>query len=294
MRTGRGSRTAEYMAFFRALETARPTGTRLFEDRLAAHFLSPSRAIVAHAAALPLLNGLICRYIDVRWPGARTSAVARTRFIDESIHRCLDGCPKQFVILGAGFDTRAFRLPALDNLPVYVVDHPDTLRVAMPVLERVRADVHPRLRFVPIDFNHVQLDAAMRAAGFVRSTPAVFLWEGVTNYLTADAVDETLRWCAQSAEGSWLVFTYVDRAVLDEPHRFSGTERLMDTLAKAGERWTFGFDPAAVPGYLAERGLTLETDVGANQYRQWCYGASAQHMSGYEFYRVAVVRVPPR
>ena len=82
---GRSSRTAQYMALFRALEDARPRGRRLFEDPVAASFLEPSLLRVARAGRLPLLRTGVPWFIDTRWPGARTSAVARTRFIDDVV-----------------------------------------------------------------------------------------------------------------------------------------------------------------------------------------------------------------
>ena len=79
--------------------------------------------------------------------------------------------------------------------------------------------------------------------------------------------------------------------MIDDPASFPGTERLRTTLATAGERWTFGLDPGEVPAFLAARGLVLERDVGAAEYRQLCWGPAAARMVGYEFYRIAVARV---
>jgi hypothetical protein len=83
----------------------------------------------------------------------------------------------------------------------------------------------------------------------------------------------------------------VDRAVLDDPAAFAGTDRLFATLAASGERWTFGLDPARLAGYLAQRGLRLDEDLGAGAYRAQCFGPAAAAMRGYEFYRVASARV---
>jgi len=91
MKKGHASRTAEYMASFRALESSRPVGRRLFEDPLARRFLGPQLAAVARLATVPPLGSLITQFIDRRWPVARSSAVARTRFIDDAVTSCLDG-----------------------------------------------------------------------------------------------------------------------------------------------------------------------------------------------------------
>ena len=90
MQAGRASRTAEFMGLFRALESVRrPAAARLFDDPFAAPLLRGPLRAVATTARLPLIREGVCRFIDRRWPGARTSAVARTRLIDEAVAAAL-------------------------------------------------------------------------------------------------------------------------------------------------------------------------------------------------------------
>jgi methyltransferase (TIGR00027 family) len=292
MREGRASRTAEYNALFRALESSLPAGRRRLEDPLARSFLGWPLALVARIGAVPGLRDLVPRYIDHRWPGVRSSVVARTRLIDETIACSLDGKVEQLVILGVGFDTRAYRLPALRGMLAFEVDHPDTLRIRRTKLERALSAAPARVRFVAVDFQRDDLGSAMAAAGYRESARTFLLWEGCTNYLTEPAVDATLRWCARAAPGSRLLFTYVHRDILTSPAAFAGTQQLFASLERAGERFTFGIDPGELRGFLAERGLALESDVGAAEYRRRCYGDAARRMRGHEFYRVALARVP--
>ena len=297
MKKGHASRTAEYMALFRALESSLPAERRLFEDPLARAFLSPSLALVARLSRLPGFQELVPRLIDYRWPGARSSAVARTRFIDDAVGAALEEQIEQFVVLGAGFDSRAYRLPVLQQTTVFEVDHPDTLRQKRSAVERALAVLPEHVRFVPTDFNQGDLEQAMAAAsggGYRQSARTFFLWEGVTHYLTEAAVDATLRWCSRAAPGSKLLFTYVERAVLEDPQSFFGTEKLFATLAAAGEKWTWGIEPSVLPQFLAQRGLCLEQDVGAEEYRRLYWKERARRMRGYEFYRIAVARVTQR
>src|SRR5207245_3965559 len=97
------------------------------------------------------------------------------------------------------------------------------------------------------------------------------------------AVSDTLRWCARAASCE-VVFTYVDRRVLESPAAFEGTEKLFATLSAASERWTFGLDPLHLREFLAERGLALDIDLGAREYRALCYGSTADAMRGSESY----------
>lgn len=110
MREGRASRTAEQNALFRTLESDLPTSRRLFDDPSARDFLTWPLSFVARLAVVPGLRDMVPWLIDNRWPGVRSSVVARTRLIDDVIATSLGGID-QLVILGAGFDSRAYRLP---------------------------------------------------------------------------------------------------------------------------------------------------------------------------------------
>ena len=290
MRKGHASRTAEFMALFRALESSLPEATRLFDDPFARSFLTWPLSLAGGLAVVPGLGRVLAGIIDSRVPGTRSSGVARTKLIDDAITASLGEHTEQLVILGAGYDSRAYRLPGLRALRVFEVDHPDTLAAKREVLERgsVQRD---HVRFVPTDFNQRQLESDMAAAGYNEAARTLFLWEGVTNYLTEAAVDTTLRWCARAAPGSRLLFSYVHRDVLTRPDAFIGTEQLFASLAKFGEKWTFGIEPSTLPKFLAERGLALESDLGASEYRERYWGDAGRAMRGYEFYRIAVARV---
>ncbi|MBI5505927.1 MAG: SAM-dependent methyltransferase [Deltaproteobacteria bacterium] len=282
----RASRTAQFMALFRALESCRPATQRLFCDPYATLFLPPSLRLAVWVASLPLVGALVPWFIDRRWPGARSSGAARTRLIDDEVGAALRRGIAQVVLLGAGFDARAHRLPGIERARVFEVDRSATMGAKLAALrsrmERLPDHVVP----VEVDFERNDLQQALAAAGFRREVPAMVVWEGVTNYLTAEAVDATLRAIAElTARGSRLLFTYVHRGVLDGSTSFDQTRRLSATLRRVGEPWRFGLDPAEVGAYLAARGFELLADQGAREYRARYFGEPGQ---GYEFYRAAL------
>jgi methyltransferase (TIGR00027 family) len=250
-----GSKTAVHVALFRALESARSRDDRLFCDSYARLFLPRAYRAAARAARFRPVGRRLEQYIDARWGGPRGSAVVRTRLIDDWVSDAVSRGARQLLVLGAGFDSRAYRLPSLASVDVFEVDHPATQATKQRVLAgRGRDDV----RFVPVDFLRDDLDDALTAAGFSAAVPTVVVWEGVTNYLTADAVDATLR-CLRAVlpAGSEVVFTYVDRAVLDG----GVADAWRGAVTAVGEPWTFGFNPAELAGYLLERGLRLVDDL---------------------------------
>jgi methyltransferase (TIGR00027 family) len=273
------------MALFRALESHRRGG--LFADRYAVRFLPGGLRAAALAARVPPAREGICRYVDRRWPGARTSAVARTRAIDDLLAEAIDEGAAQAVFLGAGYDTRALRLPALDGLPVFELDQPSLIEAKTAAVGPTPAN----LRRVAIDFTTDPLVETLERSGYDRAAPGCFVWEGVTNYLTAEAADATFRAVASTAPGTRLIFTYVHRGAVDGSVDFEAAGRLRGQVEGVGEPWTFGLLPEELESYLAERGLALLSDEGADDYRRRLLGRSPRVLRGYAFYRLAVASV---
>lgn len=275
------------MALFRALESTRPKNRRLFHDPFAATFLSAALRFVVSCSATPVAGAALRRIIDVLGPGARSSGVARTRLIDDWVCAAVENGSQQLVVLGAGFDSRAWRLPILAAVPVFEVDRAATL--AEKHRRALSGPAKPSVvTAVVVDFDRDVLPDALAKAGFDRSRPTVVIWEGVTNYLTARAVHSVLAWVGNLAAGSKLIFTYIDRSALDDPTRFEGAQKVLDRVARAGEPWTFGILPEELPSLLQSHGLLLDEDLGADDYRARYFGAEASKMRGYRFYRAAL------
>ena len=287
----RSSFTAETVALQRAFESARPAQDRLFCDPYAVAFLRPGLRVLAAAARTRLLRrAAVGLYDAVAGPGPRASAVARTRFIDEEVTAAVEP-GGQCVLLGAGFDARPHRLPGLAGCRVFEVDHPATQAVKRAVLSRLGVP-GGHVRYVPVDFEVDDLAQALGDAGFDRTSPAVFVWEGVTNYLTAAAVDTTLAVVRELAgPGSRLVLTYVDRRALAEPSPFPEARRWVHGVAKAGEPWTFGLLPDEAGSFFGGRGFRIRADVSSYDAGHVWFAERGRRENGSRLYRIAVVEV---
>jgi methyltransferase (TIGR00027 family) len=290
MQPGRFSRTAEFMALFRALESEQPAEKALFRDPFAAGFISPLLRRLVRWSGTPIGGWLLRTFIDRRWPGARTSGVARTRLIDDWVTEGVANDCRQIVVLGAGFDSRAWRLPGLSFLSVFEVDHPATAAEKSTRIAALGADLS-RVVSVPVDFDRDRLSDHLAASGFDERKVTIVIWEGVTNYLTEKAVFSVFAWMGTLASGSRLAFTYIDRGVLTDPTRFEGAANILLAVSSAGEPWTFGLVPQSLPRCLAPFGLRVVEDLGADDYRARYFGKMARRMRGYAFYRAALVVV---
>ena len=290
MKAHTASRTAQYMALFRAIETPRPKSKRLFADPYAIKFLDRQLQLVVRIASIPVIGNFIPKLIHNRGVGAISSGIARTKYIDDLLEITIKEGSKQLIILGAGFDTRSIRLEFLQQIRTIEIDHPDTSNFKQKIFANSIGNLSGNISFQQADFNKQTLDEIADNAKVDYTLPTTIIWEGVTNYLTQEAIDRTFEFTKRFTSPFYIIFTYIDKEVLDNPQQFRGTTKLFANLKNNEEQWTFGFTPRELPTYLDQFGLNLVEDLNATSYRLR-YMPDRQSISeGYEFYRVAVAR----
>jgi len=219
----------------------------------------------------------------------------RTRYIDDTLGEALGRGVEQVVILGAGFDSRPYRIPGIAQARVFEVDHPVTQARKNAVITRRLGTLPAHVTLVPVDFAAFDLATVMAEAGYRNDARTFFICEGVTHYLSSEAVDALFRYVSESAaRGSRLVFTYLHRGMLDGSQTFAGADTTLATVRRVGEPYTFGFDPVELPDYLATRGLALIEDVGPAAYRaRYLHPRGRSHEPLAEFQRAALVEIRP-
>ena len=264
MRDDAPSRTAQWVAAARGMGRLLPESVRLADDPYGLAFASPSIARIvdrtrdtrpARAEAIAHVPGLSLwiAYMQVR-----------TRLLDDAVRSFVARGGHQLVLLGAGYDCRALRLPELAGARVLEVDHPATQPHKRDVLDRLPAT--SPASYLAWDFETQPMDdlpAALAAAGHDPAAPTLTIWEGVTMYLTEPAIDASLRAIASwSAAGSELAMTYMTRARL---HSSLAMRAVRAVVQRLGEPFRFGWDPDQLPAYLATRGFTLVSDVSTTE-----------------------------
>ncbi|MGV9341838.1 class I SAM-dependent methyltransferase [Streptomyces sp. NPDC003688] len=183
--------------------------------------------------------------------------VPRTVAIDDALHARVTG---RLVVLGAGLDTRAWRLTELAETDVWEVDHPASQQDKRARLAEAAPEATARsVRFTPVDFATDDLGAALDAAGHDPALPTVWLWEGVVPYLTRDQVRATLSaLAARTAPGSTLVLNYQSPSVKAAAGRLLA--RLLGSAVTAGEPWRSLWRPRRMASLLAEYGFHVTSD----------------------------------
>lgn len=257
MRDDAPSRTAAFVAAARQLGQLLPEHARLVDDPYGAAFASPTMA--------QLLDREMTRMRPLASvPGLRSWILymqVRTRVIDDALREFVAAGGRQVVLLGAGYDCRALRLPELAGANVYEVDHPATQSRKRKILDRIGAE--SPANYVTWDFETrpmEDLPDELGGAGLDRADPVFTIWEGVTMYLTEAAIDASLRAIREwSCSGSQLAMTYFAKSRITEPSLI--TRAMQAVVASIGEPWKFGWDANQLPDYLAERGFELVRDV---------------------------------
>jgi len=250
----KASNTAGYTCFSRACATREKDERFRGPDDMAEIFLPLFAKGILN---VPSLRRFFLKRIAP--PGIYEYVLARTKLLDEIFLDALKDSVSQIVLLGAGMDTRALRFSSRNNgTKIFELDIPTTQRPKIKILNRKGVALPEELVFVPIDFNKQSLSEVLSAAGYQGDQRSLFLWEGVTMYLSSEAVDSTLAFIRDSgAEGSTVVFDYITASVLRRENRYYGEKEIFERVSRAGEGWTFGIEEGAIEEFLSERGFRL-------------------------------------
>ena len=255
--------------------------------RRAAHQLFDYPLVLNDPIALPILSAEsqgIVRAEERKSRGRAASAfrafiVGRSRVAEDELAAAVARGASQYVVLGAGLDTFAYRNPyAAERLRVFEVDHPSTQAWKRKRLAAAQITVPASLSFAPVDFEKERLADGLAAVGFDRAKVTCFSWLGVTPYLTPAAMRSTLEFIAACARGSSVTFDYARprssmgffaRLMFDEMAR---------RVARAGEPFQLFFEPEELAGELRTIGFTMLDDLGSDVLDARYFANRADHL----------------
>ena len=249
------------MAFLRAVEAQKPPAERICDDPYARAFI-PDFAFTM--SKLVIDSGLYERMA----PGATTFVSLRERYIDDFLKAGLAEGLDQVVILGAGYDMRAHRIPGIEQTHVFEVDQPATQADKLKHLKKIVDPLPAYLSFVSVDFDTEPLGERLAGSGYREEGRTLFIWQGVTYFLTAAGVDQTLEFIAgHSGPGSSLIFDYFDNETLHDPGR-SDVKALRRASRLSGEEYMFGVDKGQIEPFLTQRGFRDVRNVTLGELKE--------------------------
>ncbi|MEQ8692325.1 MAG: class I SAM-dependent methyltransferase [Pseudomonadales bacterium] len=253
--------TAQGVAKQRLMETLAEPDKRVINDPYAESFVAGSglMKLMGHKLNVGLSQKLA--------PGFHEHLISRTRFIDDLIKDCAAGGTEQYVILGAGYDSRAHRLDLPSSLRIFEVDQ---LEVQTRKRSKLPKDIPnaASVTYVSVDFNHQSLTEQLLAAGFDQRKSTVFTLEGVSQYVSKEAVAATIKELAVLTQETSAIFfmSYVDKLIDTDPAACFGkgypkakkrAETIMGLSGKVGEPWISFYTAEEIEGLLAEHGFSV-------------------------------------
>ena len=246
-------------------ESMRPENERICYDPYALYFIS-DRIFSAQNRSDQIKRAV--SDWETHFPGICNAILARTRFIDDCLEEAIQDGIQQVVILGAGYDTRAFRFKALtDHVAVFELDHRTTQKRKLEIIQRHLDGNTSSTRFIPIDFSVEDIADKLFAHGYDHHLKTLFIWEGVTYYICASAVDRTLDFVNHySPAQSRVVFDCFPSTVADGTTQLPEARALSQGLKRLGEEILFGIDLDQIFAFMNTRGFAATINLAGTEY----------------------------
>lgn len=274
MRDDQVSRTALFTAFSRGYHTTHDH-PRIFSDPLAFSLLSADEQqnittqllATLHSANPTAASAFSNPEQALKWMMQSGAAAAillsRAAYAEECLEKKMAAGVCQYVMLGAGLDSFAFRRPELlEQLTLFEVDHPATQAHKRQRLAKLGWPRQTRVHYVPVDFTRQKLSVRLAESPFDPALPTFFSWLGVTYYLPRKAVQNTLKEVAAIAPaGSTVVFDYLDKEAFVPEKCAPRVQRMLNHVESLDERMQTGFDPLSLATELAKASFALVEDL---------------------------------
>jgi methyltransferase (TIGR00027 family) len=251
--------------------------------------------LVARAAALRTPGSILDDYLRASAPYA--AVVIRSRYTEDALREAVEKGTRQYVLIGAGFDSFALRRPPFSkDVAIFEIDHPATQTFKLERIKEYGISLPHSVQFIAVDFASETLEAALGRSSFRRDEPAFFSWLGVASFLTREVNLATLRAVATcAAPGSEIVFTYVDELVFtygDQCEDSGSVRELKAMAASMGEPMVSGFDPSKLPSDLQQVGLELVEDLDGEKIFDRYTGDGGNSLRPHPSAHVVLARVP--
>ena len=258
-----------------AVEQSFLRSERVVDDSLAIRMLPFGAVVFVRLLKLRRIRDWLIGLSEKSNPGIWGGMLCRKRYIDEKVEASRNEI-EAVVSLGAGLDSRLFRLPVLSGLPTWEIDQRENIEAKEKRLRTALGAIPANVKLVTVDFDRDDLGAILEAQGYSASKRTFFVWEAVTQYLTEQGVRATFAWLAKAAPGSRIAFTYVRKSFLTGKTLYgweSGYKRFVATKI-----WLFGMEPEDCAPLLDGYGWRVLEDVGYDELAARCIQPTGRQM----------------
>lgn len=245
-----------------AIEQNFPKEQRIIEDNLASQLYSGSNRFWINITKIAAIRNWLVNITEKFVTGGWSFLLVRKRYIDERLIEAItENKIKAVVNLGAGFDTRLYRLSEAQNISAWEVDQAVNIDAKRKAIQKALGVFPNHVKQVSINFINQDLGEVLKRHGYLGTEKTFFIWEAVSQYLNEAAVQKTFDFFSKVPVGSRLAFTYVPKDYITGENLY-GQEMIYKKFILKDKIWHFGFDPNQIEAYLNKNGWKLIEDIG--------------------------------
>jgi len=258
---------AEGMAMHRTAESMLPEHERICYDPYAIHFVNPE--ILKFAADHPQEAQSKVEEMEQLFPGLGNSIRARVRYFDDIITSCVSRGFKQLVILGAGYDTRPYRIKELSTrIQIFEVDHPDTQSIKKAKIKEIFGSLRDNVIYIPLNLETDELGEKLLANGYDQYLKTIFVMEGLSMYIPLDTVSQIFSFTSSHTDtGSMILFDYYPESVITGTNKDEISHNILSFTRLNGEPLKFGIPDDQEIQFLSRWGFTDIKIIRSEDYR---------------------------
>jgi methyltransferase (TIGR00027 family) len=282
--------TGMSVAALKAIGMLYPKEKRLFEDPYSEKLLTPFYKFFIFLMRSPKIFEFLMKFREKSTPGVVGWLFCRFRYIDDVLKSSIKEI-ETVVNLGAGMDCRAYYIPGVENIRYFEVDHPKVIKQKKAKMKKILGKLPDHVVYVPVDFEKQSLDTELKKAGYDLNSKTLFIWEGVTQYISKEANDYTIKYVAQAAPGSKIVFTYILKSFIDGRNIHKGIKTMYKLVVKRYKLWIYGLDPAKMRDYLSKYNLSLIEDIGSREMKERYMKKVNLGLDVFEIERIALAEI---
>jgi methyltransferase (TIGR00027 family) len=243
---------------------------RIFEDPFAEKLLPSFYKFIVILMRSPKIFDFLMKWREKTTPGLVGWLFCRFRYIDDVLKNSITKKEIEAAVnLGAGMDCRAYYIPGIESIRYFEVDHPSVIKKKRAKMKKVLGKLPDHVVYVPVDFEKHSLEIELKKAGYDLTSKTLFIWEGVTQYISKEANDNTMKYISQAAPGSKIVFTYVLKSLIEGKDLNDVTKKSMyKWMVKIFKMFIYGLDPKDISDHLSKYNLSLIEDIGSREMKE--------------------------
>lgn len=266
------SKMAEGMAMHRYAESLKSEEERICYDPYAVHFISPK--IIEYGIKNPEEAKFKVEQMEKMFPGLSSSIIARVRYFDDYVMKYIEAGVEQLLILGAGYDTRAYRIKELKNIKVFEVNHPNTQSFKIKKIRDIFGTIPYNVSYVPLDFEFEELGQKLFENGYNPSKMTLLIMEGLIMYIPKDAVQKIFSFfTANSGTDSSIIFDYYPESVVNGSCKQEIGNNIRNFVIQQGEPLQFGIEEETIQEILSNYGFKhIKNVCGADYKKAYFHG----------------------